>query len=592
MSIEHLSDVVISQIAAGEVIERPASVVKELIENALDAGATTIHVASERGGQRLIRVSDNGSGIPSDEVEVAFARHATSKLRVAEDLNHLLTLGFRGEALSSIASVSRTTLTTRHRDEQIGSEIRLEGGALIRQQPIGAPAGTVITVEDLFFNTPARLKFLKTEATEKRYINSIVSRYAMAYPAVRFVYEQDRRELFGTTGSGQLADVIVKVMGIEQFKQSIEVSSSEKAIDNRPEIQVFGYTSLPELTRGDRTQITLFVNGRWIQDTRLTYAIVQAYQTFIPSNRYPIAVLMIDLPPDEVDVNVHPAKAEVRFRHPDHVFAALQRAVRETIIASQQPGEQRFRKYDEENIVQVSRGSWNSHIQLDLNLSEVQNSGTMVEKSDQFNADTAIPDGPDAPHRPRTLPPLRVIGQIGAMYIVAEGPAGMYLIDQNAAHTRIIYETLLEQYEAGQDNIRQVSTGETIELTTDEAKIVEQYTDDIARMGLKLEIFGPATFIIRGLPTAIPDNISSSHRMVQDMAKSLDKAKTSEIIASIANAIASYSATKAGQILDIGQMREIIRKLERCASPHTAPDGRATLIHLSGDQLAREFARS
>jgi DNA mismatch repair protein MutL len=264
--IQVLADEVISQIAAGEVVERPASVVKELMENSLDAGAQNIHVDIVDGGQKRIRISDDGQGIPADEVQLALMRHATSKLRNAEDLQRIRTLGFRGEALSSVAAVSHLTLVTRHRDEEIGTQIRVEGGRLAQNKAIGSPAGTVITVENLFYNTPARLKFMKSENTEKRNIAKLVMNYAMAYPQIRFVLMQDGREAFRSAGSGNLADVVVKVLGLDYFKEMLEVSGEEIIRTSGGLIRVFGFVSQPSLHRKDRSAINVFVNGRAVQD--------------------------------------------------------------------------------------------------------------------------------------------------------------------------------------------------------------------------------------------------------------------------------------------------------------------------------------
>lgn len=595
MPIERLTDIVIAQIAAGEVVERPASVVKELMENALDAGATTITVEAVQGGRRLIRVSDDGSGIPAQEVELAFARHATSKLRSADDLVRLFTLGFRGEALSSIASISRVTMLTRQRDEAMGTEIRLEGGALVRHQPAGVPAGTVIGVEDLFFNTPARLKFLKKETTEKRMIGALLTRYAMAYPGVRFIYNQDGREAFRSSGSGQLADVVVRAFGLESFQQLVEVASEEPPRDDTPAIQVSGYTSTPDLARGDRTQITLFVNGRWVQDSSLTYAVIQAYHTLLPNNRYPVTVLMVEIAPEEVDVNVHPTKAEVRFRQPDAVFQAVQRAVREAIVAAaQRPGERRFRTYEHDSrAVSMQTPRWNSHIQHDLGLSTndvAPATDPIAVQDDHFDADTRVPHGPEGPRKPRTLPPLRVVGQVGAMYIVAEGPAGMYLIDQHAAHTRIHYEALREAIAGEGVESQAAYNSSPIDLTQPDADTIEQHRDLLQRCGLILEPFGPATVVARQVPTIMADRQTELRPLIRALAA--DLGEPGDAFEAALMCIASHAAVRAGQILNNEQMQAIVRRLERCQQPHDDPAGRATLIHLSGDQLAREFGRT
>ncbi len=333
MPIQILPEVVAAQIAAGEVVERPASVVKELLENSLDAGAHVIRVEVESGGRRLMRVTDDGCGIPGGEAELAFARHATSKLHRLADLDNIQTLGFRGEALASIGSVAQVTLLTRTADESAGTLLRLDGGRLVEHHAAGTPVGTVISVENLFFNTPARLKFLKAEATERRHIDAVVTRYAMAYPNVRFSLLQDARVTFSTAGTGDLADVLVDVLGAETMREMLPVNPVEPQRPDLPDITVYGYTSAPHVNRNTRSQITLFVNGRHIQDSSLGYAVGQAYHTLMPADRYPIAVLMINMPPGDVDVNVHPAKAEVRFRSPDAVFSAVQRAVRRAVIA-------------------------------------------------------------------------------------------------------------------------------------------------------------------------------------------------------------------------------------------------------------------
>src|SRR5260221_7936875 len=350
-----------SQSAAGEGVGRPAWVVKELIENALDAGAHTITVHVEGGGRALLRVADDGAGIPAAEVALAFARHATSKLETAEDLNHVQTLGFRGEALASIASVSRVALVTRSPAEPAGVQARLEGGVLVQQTPIGAPQGTVISVENLFYNVPARLKFLKSETAERSHISALITRYAIAYAGVHFKLVLDNRTHFQSTGSGDVREVLAAVYGVEVARQLIELGSAYEVPPStapqplspqpfaapsddddalllhdraaRDSILVRGFISPPALNRSNRKEITLFVNGRWVQDIRLSTAVLQAYHTMLMVGRYPIAVVLLNVPPEDVDVNVHPAKAEVRFRYPDAAFSAVERAVRKTLTA-------------------------------------------------------------------------------------------------------------------------------------------------------------------------------------------------------------------------------------------------------------------
>ena len=339
MPIHLLPNELVSQIAAGEVVERPASVVKELVENALDAGATDIRIEVAQGGRKLIRVGDNGAGIPAAEVELAFTRHATSKIASADDLSRITTLGFRGEALASIAAVAHVTCVTRARGEDVGTQLRVGGDRIIERKGIGAPPGTLITVEDLFHSVPARLKFLKADTTERRHIDGLVTRYALAYPAVRFRLTHDGRTTFETSGSGKLIDVLIAAYGLQVAQEMLAVEdrpdrSCQPSVGLRPvrSISVSGYVSSPSLSRANRNDLTLFVNGRWVQDRNLTYAVVQAYHSMLMVGRYPLCFLRVEVPPEDVDVNVHPAKAEVRFRNPDEVFRAVQRAVRAVLV--------------------------------------------------------------------------------------------------------------------------------------------------------------------------------------------------------------------------------------------------------------------
>ncbi|MBC8170535.1 MAG: DNA mismatch repair endonuclease MutL, partial [Anaerolineae bacterium] len=555
MSIQILPDQVVAQIAAGEVVERPASVVKELVENALDAGAATIRVTIDQGGQRLIRVSDDGSGILASEAELAFARHATSKLRQVADLSTLNTLGFRGEALASIAAVSRMNLVTRHHTETSGTKLALEGGKITLRQSVGAPSGTVLTVENLFFNTPARLKFQKKETSERRQIAAIITHYAMAYPQVRFILEQDGREVFRSSGSGNLADVVVKALGLDTFKHMVQVGGEDHAI------QVAGYTSTPDFYRSDRGRITLFVNGRAVQDSSLTYAVIQAYHTLLANGRYPLAVLMIELDPADVDVNVHPTKAEVRFSNTGSVFSTVQRAVREAVIGLSQTPDMRGRQFAGFTPSRPLNG-WNKgenlganagQLSLDLELDSPGRYSTQIDHQltpAYGNDDLAnIPVGVGAPMKPRTLPVLRVVGQVGAMYIIAEGPAGMYLVDQHAAHERILYEQFMENY-ARQEPIAQYTLdAQTIDFNPTEARLIEENLSLLHGLGFTLEPFGTNTFLIRSVPAMLStqDPVEVIAGIIDDL--ELDKQPGySAIEAKLIKHVCKRAAVKAGQI--------------------------------------------
>ncbi len=615
MPIQVLSDIVAAQIAAGEVVERPASVVKELLENAIDAGATSIVVEVERGGQRLIRVSDDGEGIPAGEVALAFARHSTSKLRTVDDLNAITTLGFRGEALASIAAVSRTRLVTRFRAEQVGTELLVEGGELRAERPAGVPAGTVVEVENLFFNTPARLKFLKSESTERRHITQLVTRYALAYPHIRFQLIQEGREQFHSTGSGDLADVLVEAFGLESFRDMLEVSPLPPARPDLPPIEVYGFASVPTLNRANRSHIVLFVNGRAILDQSLSYAVVQAYHTLIPQGRYPLAVLMIALPPEDVDVNVHPTKAEVRFRTPDAVFSAVQRAVRQAVV-SQAPVPSVGDAFP------ASDSGWSAgthdeaphrpagrpllpgeeQLRLELHAFDAGRHARHVPPLTDFPPATgrepapdltAIPAGPEGPQRPRTLPILRVVGQVGAAYIVAEGPAGLYLIDQHAAHERILYEQFMARQAAMQPVAQHALPSATVELPGTAALLVEENLAILESLGFALEPFGSGTFRVRAVPALLAgrDPAEVLHGLVEDL-ESGESPGDAALEARLIRRVCKAAAVKAGQLLSFAEMQTLIQQLERCESPHTCPHGRPTMLHISAGELTRLFGRT
>jgi DNA mismatch repair protein MutL len=587
MPIRILSESVAAQIAAGEVIERPASVVKELVENALDAGATTVTIEVRDGGRRLIRVADDGQGIPADEAGLAFHRHSTSKLATAEDLDAIHTLGFRGEALASIASVSHVTMVTRAVGELSGSQLRIEGGRLVSREAVGAPQGTMVGVENLFYNVPARRKFLRTDATEKRHIDLLVTRYAMAYPAVRFRLTQDGRSVFQSAGTGSLADVLIEVFGLDDAKQMlglVELASDSPVV-------VRGFTSAPSLTRGNRTQITLFVNGRWIQDTALTYAVAQAYHTMLMTGRYPVSIVMIELPPDQVDVNVHPTKAEIRFRDQGAVFSAVQRAVRQTLVDAEpiRPVDASRSGTDVGWTVVTPREALAAlqpvhHFQAGLDLP----GGTTGH-----HTELPRPDG-DACREPANggrLPLLRAVGQIGGAFIVAEGPAGMVVIDQHAAHERVLYEQMMAERAEGIPT-QALLDAIPVDLTPDRVTLLEEHLDLLLDLGFVVEPFGGSTLLVRGLPALLGQiNPTAALEGVADDLERGDQPLETTVEERVIARVCKTAAVKAGQVLTLREMSELIRQLEACKSPHTCPHGRPTMIQMTAEQLARQFER-
>jgi DNA mismatch repair protein MutL len=409
----------------------------------------------------------------------------------------------------------------------------------------------------------------------------------MAYPGVRFVLEQDGREQFRSDGTGHLADVLIATLGLNQFRDMLPVEGA----DDENTIQVTGYTSAPSAHRADRSRIILYVNGRWIQDASLSYAVVQAYHTYLMTGRYPITVLMIEVPPEDVDVNVHPAKAEVRFRDPNMIFSVVQRAVRRTVVdGAQPPALQRENKNNGWAEHGQPRSDRQLNIPLDLDSpGDYRHQRAATEETDD---PTRIPIGPQPPQQPRTLPILRVVGQIGASYIVTEGPAGMYLIDQHAAHERILYEQFMMEY-ARKGPIAQFAlSAQTVELPADEAQMLEAQLDTLSAIGLKLESFGTNTFLIRSVPAILSDRDPTEivYGVIEELERG-DAPGAQAIEEKIIKQVCKQAAVKAGTILSIEQMRGLIQQLERCQSPHTCPHGRPTMLHMSSEQITREFGR-
>ncbi len=573
MAIQVLADDVASQIAAGEVVERPASVVKELLENALDAGATTIVIRVEQAGHKLIEIADNGSGITAEELPLAVMRHATSKLRTAEDLFHIRSLGFRGEALASVGSVARMTVISREKNSGIGARLLIEGGAGGQVSSTGIPIGTVIRVEDLFYNVPARLKFLKSDMTERNQINSLVTRYALAYPQVRFELQQDGKTVLRTHGNGDRREILAQLYGADVARQMLEVILEE-------EIQVSGFISPVALTRSNRREITFFVNGRPVQDTALISALMQAYHTLLMVGRYPMAILFIQVEPEEVDVNVHPAKAEVRFRSPDKVFSAVQRAVKRALLAYSPVPNVATPYWNAPNFQQRSVDpAW--EIAHEINKSAVTDE--TFQPMPETTPQPVLPGG--------SVPLLRLVGQVGAAYLVAEGPDGLYLIDQHAAHERVLFEKLMRQHDHKVPS-QQLLEPALIVLPPQGALLLEKQLEVLIHFGFEIEAFGPNTFRVRAVPAILAgsDPAAAVRVVIEDFEED-ESPLANELEARIIARVCKRAAVKAGKTLTNEEQQALLRDLESCSSPRTCPHGRPTMIHLSVDLLERQFGR-
>jgi DNA mismatch repair protein MutL len=564
MVIRILSDEVASQIAAGEVVERPASVVKELLENGLDAGATEI--------------SDNGTGMNADDLPLAVARHATSKLSSADDLFHIHTLGFRGEALASIGSVARLSISTRVKTATVGARLQVDGGKVGTPEQHGVPVGTSVRVEDIFFNVPARLKFLKKDITERRQVDELVTRYALAYPHVRVQLFQDGKPVLMTSGNGKRREVMAQLYGVDVASQMLEI-----ILDDDDHL-VEGFISPVALTRSNRRDITFFVNGRWVQDISLVTALLQAYRNLLMVGRFPLSILFLTLPVEDVDVNVHPAKAEVRFRNPDGVFSLVQRAVRRGLLAYSPVPQMTSVTWS--NIpANFPPASPQSAIDPAWDMArDAQTAGIQSgENADTPSSTTMLPTG--------QLPLLRLVGQIGGTYIIAEAPDGLYLIDQHAAHERVLYERFLRQ--RGQKVTSQpLLEPLVVQLPPQQSRLLEEQLGILNNIGFQVELFGPGAFRVGAIPAIFTqaDPAAALRAVVEDFEEDEEPLKN-QLDARLIARICKRVAVKGGQVMSTEEQRALVQELEICQAPRTCPHGRPTMIHLSVDLLERQFGR-
>ncbi len=577
MPIKILSEELASQIAAGEVVERPSSVVKELIENALDAGADQITILIREAGKRLVEVIDNGAGIPTVELPLALHRHATSKINDAGDLFRVATLGFRGEALASIGSVSQLTLLSRVQKDDLGGSIKVEGGEIKKSSRVGIPPGTTVRVEQLFYNVPARLKFLKTDRTEKRHINDVASRYGLANPGVRFKLYQDDELVFQTSGNGSTREVISAIYGLDTARKMIEVIYEDELLGVR------GFISPPGLTRSNRREILFYVNGRPIQDPALATALCQAYHTLVMKGRYPLGVLFLEITPGKVDVNVHPTKAEVRFEDKGEIFKAVGKAARRALLANTPvPEISRLGGVD----LWAGSPADRSHIQRG-----VDPDWGMLERTSQGAAFDLAADSQQIPAS-LGAPILRLIGQVAATYLIAEGPDGLYLIDQHAAHERILFEKFLAD-KSGNLPSQILLEAVVVDFSPASSDLIKENLATLRKLSFDVEEFGGGSFKVRAVPALLkgvsPEEILRAAVEGLEVDETpLEKNQEELIIARVCK----KAAVKAGQVLSPEESKQLLLDLEKCQSPRTCPHGRPTMIHLSVGLLEKKFGRT
>lgn len=615
MQIIQLPDYLANKIAAGEVVERPASVVKELVENCVDANSTWIKVEVEEAGLQTIKVTDDGNGIQRDDIKRAFLRHATSKIKNENDLFHVRTLGFRGEALASIAAVSRLKIKTSTGNEA-STVLHIEGGNVINEEKSDARKGTEIVVSDLFFNTPARLKYLKTIHTELGHITDILNRMALSHPHIRFELMHNSKMIFRTTGQGDLRQIAANIYGMSVAKQFISVKT--KTMD----YNIHGYIAKPEVYRSSRNYMTTVVNGRVIRSVGLARAITNGYHTFLPIGKQPIVILNIEMDPILIDVNVHPTKLEVRFSKEKELFTAIEQMIKDslhklTLIPSGKPSfkekEQSVQHTMDFNIIndeevpireepneQYSNNSFNE-LKMDKNSYE-QNEKILndkkvddpLENEENINAlqheTTSMEDAiVDTKER---VPIMYPIGQHHGTYIIAQNEEGLFIVDQHAAQERIKYEFYKDKIGDVESELQNLLVPLTFEFTHQESLYIEQHQRDLKAVGLFFENFGQNTYIVRAHPTWFPKGCEPE--VIRDIVDQLIKEQQINIHKlreETAILMSCKKSIKANHYLTTQDMQRLLDDLRTCEEPFTCPHGRPIIIKFTKYEMEKMFKR-
>jgi DNA mismatch repair protein MutL len=609
-----LADHVANQIAAGEVVERPASVAKELVENSIDAGATRITIEIEAGGRRLLKVSDDGEGMVRDDAILAFERHATSKIRVTEDLNAIGTLGFRGEALASIASVAKIELTTCVEDASAGTRVAIDGGRMRDVKDAAHPRGTTIAVRDLFFNVPARRKFLRSEATETFHLTNLVTHYALAHPEIAFVFVNNGRDVVRAVAAKDLRERAYQIFGAEFLENLLEVNGGDPLV-----ARVTGFVSAPRDRRTSRDSQYLFVNRRFVRDRMIGRSLSEAYKSILPHGVYPAALLFIETPLEEVDVNVHPAKTEVRFRRSAAVADAVREAVRAALASA--------------SYVQ-SEPPISTPPETELSTPQVQSASAAVSfAAPQPRIDFVPP--PAAPvmplpsgdeiardieemirssvvKSPSPLPPLnsaerlvrevtpdsvskniRPLGQLEESFIIATDDEGLLLIDQHVAHERVLFDKYRALESERRTESQQLLVPETFDLTPAQAAVFDQLVPELEVYGFELMRLSGRTVAIRAVPADLP--AGEARNMLSELLETVDAEKKSSARETmrdeIAASLACHAAIKVNMSLTPEKMRWLIDRLLQTSSPTTCPHGRPVILRLKMRDILKGFHR-
>ncbi|HEL1584270.1 TPA: DNA mismatch repair endonuclease MutL [Streptococcus suis] len=628
--IIELPEILANQIAAGEVIERPASVVKELVENSIDAGASQIEIRIEEAGLKTIQITDNGEGIAPDQVALALRRHATSKIKNQADLFRIRTLGFRGEALPSIASVSHMTIETATADHAHGLRLEAKGGVIESEEPISRPVGTQIRVADLFYNTPARLKYVRSQQAELSHIVDVINRQSLAHPEVAFSLINEDRELLATAGTGKLRQAISGIYGIASAKKIVEIEAEDL------DFHVSGYVSLPELTRANRNYISIFINGRYIKNFLLNRAILEGYGSKLMVGRFPLAVISIEIDPYLADVNVHPTKQEVRISKekelmtlireaiikalkeqdliPDALDNLAQSSTRTKVKAEQVtlPLKESNLYYDtvkqdfflkpevvSEEIKPLEEGNnlteVTSQVDKSVTIKFAQRQTETTDDLDHPNLSTKelakVADKLDQ-EETSTFPELEYFGQMHGTYLFAQGKTGLYIIDQHAAQERVKYEYYREKIGEVDNVAQQLLVPYIFEFPQNDALNLAHKMDALRQVGVNLEEYGVNQFILREHPIWMKEEeIESGIYEMCDMLLLTDQVSIKQYRAELAIMMSCKRSIKANHALDDYSARDLLRQLSHCQNPYNCPHGRPVLVHFSKSDMEKMFRR-
>ncbi len=578
---------VVSRIAAGEVVERPAAVVKELLDNSLDAGSTRIVVEIAEGGRRLIRVSDNGEGMAPTEAPLAFQRHATSKLRSEQELFTIRTLGFRGEALPSIASVSKVRLVTACRHEPVGTRLVLTGGVLAKSEETAAAPGTQIEVEELFFNTPARKKFLKATTTEFSHICQVVQQAALAWPGTRFRLTHNGQEVVDYPAASSRRDRMLQVYGARFVEQAAAVSGE------RAGIRLEGGVIQPMHARTGRTPQELFVNGRAVKNASVAHAVYDAYGAYLAKGQHPQFVLFLDVDPDRVDVNVHPTKREVRFADQDAVFHTVRHAVRTAIGAETKP-EPVTRHSSLGTCEQMLPQTMSGTDQQEMLAGATGPTSVLYSRPGESVSGASVAGEPAQTTFGGVERDIVPLGQLSRTYLVAQVGSELHVIDQHTAHERVLFERLCRARLNQAVPSQPLLIPETIDVPAQSAELLAQHVADLEQAGLKIEPFGARTFVIRAVPALLKplDYAALVLDVVDDLSQWSTASPLETRLRSVMASLACHGAVRAGRAMELPEIKRLIEDWVEEGLPATCPHGRRVVLRLPEEELARIFGRT